>query len=154
MPGCVWEIFNSRLAINNWFNADKTKDKITVVEKNASIILVTKEAWLTKFPLCQSSILRARERAFHLPFLITESFPTCLITHTICSSPEETIQPVCGEFLKHLGCESRQDEQDLILTKDDGTFSMSSQREMQTQGPGLNDFTHKVYHNVCPYGYF
>lgn len=54
-----------QLAINNWFNSDETEDKIIVAEKNASSILITKEAWLTKFPLCLSSILKARERAFH-----------------------------------------------------------------------------------------
>lgn len=73
--------------------------------------------------MCPSSILKAKERALHPSFFIAESFPTCLITHTICSQPKETIQPVCGEFLKHSCRESRQDEQDLILTKDDGTFS-------------------------------
>lgn len=57
-----------RLAINNWFNSDVTEGKIIVVEKNASTILITKEAWLTKSPLCPSSILKARERAFHPPF--------------------------------------------------------------------------------------
>jgi hypothetical protein len=70
-----------------------------------------------------SKLHSERERkSFPPSFLIAESFPTCLITHTICSQPKQTIQPVCGEFLKHLCCESRQDEQDLISTKDDGTF--------------------------------
>lgn len=74
-----------RLAVNNWFNSDETEDKIIAVEKNASTILITKGTWLTKFPLCPSSTLKAKERDFHFPFLIPESFPTCLITHTICS---------------------------------------------------------------------